>query len=79
MAGKAETIAGSITALRAKSRLTQRELSEKVGVSQGTVANWEQSGSIKLEDAWKLADFFGVPLCEVAGRVEVSESIPNKG
>jgi len=49
--------------LRAKGRLTQQELSKKVGVSWQTVHNWERKNSLpsktKLQ---RLADTFQIPL-----------------
>lgn len=76
MTDEANAIAGSILALRCRNRLTQLEVSEAMGVTQATVSNWERTGAIKLADAVRLSDYYGVPLCEIAGRVEVREAIP---
>ena len=65
---KAETIAGELRAHRAKKDVTQREVAEAIGANQSTVGMWEQRAGVSLEDAWKLADYYGVSLDQLAGR-----------
>ena len=68
MPTKAETIAGELRAHRAKKDVTQREVAEAIGTNQSTVGMWEQRAGVSLEDAWKLADYYGVSLDQLAGR-----------
>lgn len=68
MPTKAETIAGELRAHRAKKDVTQREVAEAIGANQSTVGMWEQRAGVSLEDAWKLADYYGISLDELAGR-----------
>lgn len=68
MPTKAETIAGELRAHRAKKDVTQREVAEAIGANQSTVGMWEQRAGVSLEDAWKLADYYGVSLDQLAGR-----------
>ncbi len=76
MTDEAASIATSIRVLRYKKKLSQKQVAEAVGVSQATVSSWEKTGCIGLSSAVKLSDFFGVPLYEVAGRIESREAIP---
>ena len=69
MLTKAETIAGELRAHRAKKDVTQREVAEAIGANQSTVGMWEQRAGVSLEDAWKLADYYGISLDELAGRI----------
>lgn len=68
MSVKSETIAGELRAHRAKRNVTQREVAEAIGANPSTVGMWEQRAGVSLEDAWKLADYYGVSLDELAGR-----------
>lgn len=68
MPTKAETIAGELRAHRAKKNVTQREVADAIGANQSTVGMWEQRAGVSLEDAWKLADYYGVSLDDLAGR-----------
>lgn len=68
MPTKAETIAGELRAHRARKDVTQREVAEAIGANQSTVGMWEQRAGVSLEDAWKLADYYGISLDELAGR-----------
>ena len=42
---------------------------EAIGANQSTVGMWEQRAGVSLEDAWKLADYYGISLDELAGRI----------
>lgn len=61
-------ISGELRALRAKKGISQRELASAIGVNPSTVSAWENRAGIGFADAWKLADFYGVPLDVLAGR-----------
>lgn len=75
MSDRAQTIAGELRAHRAKKNVTQREVAEAIGANNSTVGMWEQRAGVSLEDAWKLADYYGVSLDELAGRREGSERL----
>lgn len=52
--------------LRARKNLTQEEVSNALGVSTPTYNAWENNtGMIKLGNAIKLCDFYGVSLSEI--------------
>lgn len=69
---KSEIIASEIRAHRARSGETQREVAEAIGVNESTLCSWENRGGIGLDDAWKLANHYGVSLDELAGRKAAS-------
>lgn len=49
--------------------VSRREVAEAIGVSVASVSNWESgTTAVDLEDAWKLADYYGVTMGELAGR-----------
>lgn len=55
------TLAQKIVYLRKKANLSQKELAQKIGVSTGTVAEWESEDTIPtLTDISKLSEFFSV-------------------
>ena len=69
MPTKAQTIGDNLRAMRARKRMSQEELAERIGVHVNTIANWENGkGGIGFDKAWALADLFGCPLDELAGR-----------
>lgn len=68
MSDKTESIAANLRGERAKLHASQREVAEMVGANPSTLSNWEISGCIGFEDAWKLADLYGVSLDALAGR-----------
>lgn len=68
---RTETIAAELRAQRAKKDVTQADVAKSIGVSVSTLGSWEQRAGISLENAWKLADFYGVSLDELAGRSHV--------
>lgn len=63
-----EIIAGSIRAQRARLHVNQKEVAEAIEVNQATISAWENRGCITLENAWKLADYYGISIDELAGR-----------
>lgn len=51
--------------------VTQADVGEAVGVSVSTILNYENGeGCVSYETAWALADFFGVQMCALGGRIE---------
>ena len=65
---KSEIIAAELRAHRARKGETQREVADAVGVNESTLCAWENRGGIGLDDAWKLANHYGVSLDDLAGR-----------
>lgn len=64
-------VADNLRGQRAKRRMTQQEVADAIGVSPGTVNNWEAGkGGMSFENAWKLADLFGCGIGELFGRDE---------
>lgn len=66
-----DIMAANLRSLRARYDLTQEEVASRIGVSTGTIINYE-SGDSKpsYEVAWRLADLYGVTLGELGGRPE---------
>lgn len=68
-----DVVAANLRGLRAKKRMTQAEVAEAIGVNANTIGNYENGdSSMSYEAAWKLADLYGVPLCDLGGRDERS-------
>lgn len=64
-----EELAGNLRALRAKKGVTQADVAKTLGVDENSVSNWEQGKSgITYDNAWKLADYFGVSLDALGSR-----------
>lgn len=60
--------------LRGKKRLTQPQLATQLGVSKGIVAKWEKGlASPSVDNATRVADFFGVTLAALLGKAESAE------
>lgn len=65
------TMADNLRGFRARKRMTQADVAKAIGVSTATIINYENGeGSVSYENAWALADLYGVPLCELGGRDE---------
>ena len=64
-----ESIAAGLRKVRAGAKESQRELAESVGVNPSTMSAWENLGCFGFDDAWRIADHYGVSLDELAGRV----------
>ncbi|MBR2970853.1 MAG: helix-turn-helix transcriptional regulator [Clostridia bacterium] len=61
-----------IQELRNLAGLTQRELAEKIGVKNYTVANWEQNRTEpSIKDLTDLADFFECSIDYLIGRENI--------
>ena len=72
-----ETISARLWELRKEKEkrehrtVSQKEVAEAIGVSQASIANWERGlNGMGLDDAWKLADYYGVSIGELVGRTE---------
>lgn len=65
---KSETIAAELRAHRARKGETQREAADAIGVNESTLCAWENRGGIGLDDAWELANHYGVSIDTLAGR-----------
>ncbi|MCM1439212.1 MAG: helix-turn-helix domain-containing protein [Roseburia sp.] len=60
-----------IEELRRERHLTQKELAQLVGTSQGNISRWEMGMTEpNVIECWKLADFFGVSIDFLCGRKE---------
>lgn len=54
---------------RARAGVSQATLCDVIGVNPSTYSNWEsRDGSIGFEEAWRIADVYGIPLDQLAGR-----------
>ena len=75
MATVKEEIAKNLLFYRKKSGLTQKELSEKLGVKNTAVSNWESgNNSIDIETLFAACEIFGVTLNDMYGRYSVEKS-----
>lgn len=64
-----KSIVGSLRTERSSHGFTQKSLAGAIGVNESTVNGWEgNGGSIGLEEAWRIADLYGIPLDQLAGR-----------
>lgn len=63
--------------LRKRSGLTQEQLASRISVSARMVSSWERGEvGLGLDDACLIADFFGVTLDELAGRIPPQSATP---
>lgn len=64
-----QEVGDNLRAMRARKRMSQEEPAARIGVSTGTIVNWEGGkGGIGFDKAWMLCDLFGCPLDDLAGR-----------
>lgn len=65
------TFSENLKSLRKEMKMSQQDVSLKVGVSQQCVSEWENA---KIEPTlsflWKLADIFEISVDELIGRVD---------
>lgn len=65
-----------IKELRTERGLTQKQLAEKIGVKNYTVANWEQGRTVPaIEDLIELSDFFECSIDFLIGRTDETGNI----
>ena len=63
------TLQNELRANRARKSLTQTDVADHLGVTKQTVMCWERGKhALTYEQAWKLADLYGVTLDELGGR-----------
>lgn len=66
-----EEVAGCIRAERARLGWTRDKLAQESGIPAATLGAYEKGENrITLENAWKLADVFGLPIGKLFGRDE---------
>lgn len=72
---RVKSIVGSLRTERTGHGYTQNSLGEAIGVAGQTIHSWEgDGGSIGLEEAWRIADLYGISLDQLAGRDIVFEA-----
>lgn len=65
-----------IKELRTERGLTQKQLAEKIGVKNYTVANWEQGRTVPaIEDLFALSDFFECSIDFLTGRTDETGNV----
>ena len=67
----AAVIAGGLRAERNRANLSQKDVADAIGANASTVSAWENRAGVSLEDAWKLANLYGISLDRLAGRDQV--------
>ena len=71
-----KTIGENIKKVCALKGIRQVEISEKLGVSQGTVSNWfKGTNSIDIENLATLCDFLGVSLDQIYGVAPLTPAV----
>ena len=71
-----KTIGENIKKVCALKGIRQVEISEKLGVSQGTVSNWfKGTNSIDIENLAVLCDFLGVSLDQIYGVAPLTPAV----
>lgn len=66
---RVKSIVGSLRTERNEHGYTQKSLAAAINVNDSTVNGWEgNGGSIGLEEAWRIADLYGISLDQLAGR-----------
>lgn len=66
---RVKVLKGSLAYERKKAGLTQAQVGQEIGVAARTVGGWELgNGSIGFEEAWQIADLYGISLDQLAGR-----------
>lgn len=64
-----KAIAGSIRYERREHGFTIKQLGDAIGVNESTITGWEgNGGNVGLDDAWLIADQYGISLDQLAGR-----------
>lgn len=65
------TFATNLRMLRAAAKLTKEEVASKIGVSVGTIANYENGVTVPdYRVCWVLADLYGVSMDDLGSRDE---------
>ena len=73
---RTKTIKGSLAYERKQAGLTQRQAAEEIGADPSSRGSWELGdGAIGFEQAWRLADLYGISLDQLAGRQFSTEEV----
>ena len=73
MAFDVDEMARRLRMLRASRNVSQQQVAEATGLQQSSISNWEKGSSVggpSYQDAWLLADYYGVSIAELGGRIE---------
>lgn len=66
-----ELIAQNIKLYRKMSKLSQKELADRLHISSAAVSNWEKGqNSIDIDTLFEVCDILGVSINDMAGRTE---------
>ncbi len=66
-----QEVAANLRALRARKNVRQQDVALATGMDATTLSNYETGkGGISFENAWKLADYYGVPIGALGGRTD---------
>lgn len=60
-----EDILTRIIGIRKAKKISQKEISESLGISQAAYAKFESGNSITVDRLYKIAEFLGVPIYEI--------------
>lgn len=72
-----DKLPGILLKLRADKGVTQREAAEAIGITYSVLASYEKGTKApSLEFAYRLADYYGVSLDELCGRVNPDDGSP---
>jgi transcriptional regulator with XRE-family HTH domain len=64
-----KTLAANLGSLRGGRHMSRREVAEATGLKKSTIDGVEtMKGKLTYEDAWTLANFYGVGIDELGGR-----------
>lgn len=64
-------MAARLRELRARRNVTQQQVADETGITQSNISAWEQAkvpSGPNYEDAWTLAEYYGVPIGYLGGR-----------
>ena len=71
MDNRVKDFAENLKTLRTENKLLQKELAERLGVSQQCVSEWERGNADPtMTSLWDIADFFGISIDVLCGRKE---------
>ena len=64
-----QSIKSGLRVERARAGVSQATLCSVIGVNPSTYSGWEsRDGSVGLEEAWRIAEVYGISLDQLAGR-----------
>lgn len=63
-----KSLAANLRAERARTRLSQRQVAQIVGCSQGALQKWEAGECVpNIDSVWALAELYGVTVDKLSG------------